>query len=135
MLIEILNILTWPVVTLVLAFRFGSSIEKLLPSSKLKLVFAGIEIETTPAELTAVIQETYRHGKITPAQWSWLERLSTEHAIKYDHKNDYAVLKPLRNSGMIREHPEGWLSNCETVSISPLGAFLLKSYKPLCGKN
>ncbi len=125
--IEILKVLAWPVVTLLLALGFRQTINGLVPGAKIKFKLAGIEVETTLNELTTVIQETYRHGELTKAQWSWLTRLSDERKIAYNHQEHYEDLRPLRNSGFIREHPEGWLSNCEHITITPLGEFLLKN--------
>jgi hypothetical protein len=125
--IEILKIIVWPLVTLMLAMRFRHAIEALIPGAKIKFKLAGIEVETTLKEFTTVIQETYRHGELTDKQWVWLERLKKEGKIPYNHQTDYHDLRPLRNSGLIREHPEGWLSNCQSVSITPLGEFLLKN--------
>jgi len=125
--IEILRIVAWPLVTLVLVIRFRSAIESLIPGAKVKFKLAGIEVETTLKEFATVIQETYRHGELTDRQWEWLRRLKKEGETRYTHDKDYHDLRPLRNSGLIREHPEGWLSNCESVSITPLGEFLLKN--------
>jgi len=125
--IEILRIVVWPLVTLILAMIFRPAIEALIPGAKVKFELAGIEVETTLKEITTVIQETYRHGELTDKQWTWLERLRKEPNIPYNHQTDYDDLRPLRNSGLIHEHPEGWLTTCQSVSITSLGEFLLKN--------
>jgi hypothetical protein len=125
--IEILRIVIWPLVTLIVVLRFGRAIEGLIPGTKLKFKFAGIEIDTSLKELTTVIQETYRREKIDDKQWAWLERLKKDGKSPYNHATDYEVLRPLRNSGLIHEHPEGHLTSCKFVSITPLGELLLKA--------
>lgn len=124
--IEILKIVTWPLIVLILAVCFRGVIKSLVLGSKIKLKLAGVEIETTLREFATVIQETYRHGRLTDEQWEWLGRLKREGRIPYDQAQ-YLVLRPLRNSGLIHEHPEGTLTGCESVSITPLGALLLKN--------
>jgi hypothetical protein len=125
--VEIINILAWPAVTILLVLRFSRTIDGLIPGAKVKFKFAGIYVETSLKEFMAVIQETYRHGELTKTQWAWLARLNKEGNIPYKHSEHYDDLRPLRNSGLIREHPEGWLAKCESVSITPLGELLLKN--------
>lgn len=125
--IEILKIIIWPLIALLLVLRFGRAIESLIPGAKVKVKLAGVEVETTLKEMTTIIRETFRQKELTDKQWVWLERLMTEGNIPYNNQTDHATLQPLRNGGLIREYPEGWLSNCQSVSITPLGEFLCKN--------
>jgi hypothetical protein len=91
-----------------------------------KFTISGVTIETTLPILEKSVNEGPRGRQLTSAQWEWQKRLQVEGRISYDHRY-YMELRSLRNSGLIREHPEGWLSNCEEIEITTLGTLLLEA--------
>ena len=127
LILEYISAIIWPFVTLILAFRFHDAIVSLLPKSKIKFTMSGVTVETSLAELEQSVSESLRGENLTSEQWEWLQKLKDSGRIPYDH-NYYKQLRPLRNSGLIREHPEGWLSNSESIDITTLGRLMLAAY-------
>lgn len=126
--LEYLKALVWPIVVLFLAIRFRKVIYGFVPGAKIKFSISGVTIETTLADLERSVSESLRGKALSVDQWAWLRKLRNSGRTKYDHV-DYEQLRPLRNSGMIREHPEGWLSNAEEIEITHLGRLLLEAYE------
>jgi hypothetical protein len=73
------------------------------------------------------VEESFRGRRLSSAQWEWLRRLRRDGRLPYDHQH-YDVLRPMRNAGLIREHPEGWLSNAQEIEITTLGSLLLDAH-------
>lgn len=121
-----LQILVWPCVTLFLLIRYRDVIQSLIPRSKVKLTISGVTVETTLETLERSVEASLRGRPLSQEQWAWLKRLRDEGRIAYDH-DYYDQLRPLRNSGLIREHPEGWLSNSKEIEITALGKLLLEA--------
>ena len=128
LILEYISALIWPFVALVLAFSFYDAIVALIPKSKIIFTFSGVQIETSLMELEQSVSESLRGKNLTAEQWGWLRQLKVSGQIKYDH-NYYKELRPLRNSGLIREFPEGWLSNSEYIDITTLGRLMLSAYE------
>lgn len=125
--IEYIKVLAWPVLVISLALLFKGVISRLIPGSKVKFKIAGVSIETSIPELEKSVTESLRGRKLTSEQWSWLRQLRDDGRSKYNHEY-YAQLRLLRNAGLIREHPEGWLSSADEVEITTLGFLLLEAY-------
>jgi hypothetical protein len=115
--------LVWPVIVLIALFRYRDVIRSLIPHSKLKFTIAGVAIETSLEALQRSVEESFRGRRLSLAQWDWLRRLSHGGRLPYDHQH-YDELRPMRNAGLIREHPEGWLSNAKEIEITTLGKLL-----------
>jgi hypothetical protein len=122
------QVLIWPAVALFALWRYREVIQSLIPRSKIKLTFAGVSIETSLDALQRSLEESFRGRHLTTEQWTWLERLHEAGRLPYDHAH-YSQLRPLRNSGLIREHPEGWLSKAEEIEITTLGGLLLEAHR------
>ena len=120
--------LIWPFVAIFLLLRYHGVIESLIPRSKLKLNIAGVTIETSLDTIERSVEEGFRGRRISSEQWTWLQRLRNEGRLPYDHAH-YDELRPMRNTGLIREHPEGWLSNSKEIEITTLGRLLLESHE------
>lgn len=111
-----------------LAIRFRKVISGLVPGAKIKFSISGVTIETALADLERSVSESLRGKALSEEQWAWLRKLRDSGCTKYEHAH-YDQLRPLRNSGMIREHPEGWLSNAKEIEITHLGRLLLEAYE------
>lgn len=120
------NVLAWPTAAVIILLRYREIIQTLLPSTKVRMTLGGVTIETTLEALQKSIEESLWDEQITREQWSWLERLSNGPQA-YDHKHDYDVLMPIRNAGLIRAQPRGFLTTAKSVEITSLGLLLLKS--------
>lgn len=127
LILEYISATIWPFVTLILAFRFYDAIVSLIPKSKINFTIAGVTVETSLAELEQSVSESLRGENLSSEQWDWLRKLKDSGRTPYDHKY-YMQLRPLRNSGLIREYPEGWLSNSEAIEITTLGRLLLDAH-------
>ena len=113
---------------LTIAFLYRSIIARIAPSSTFKVNLFGVEIETTIPEFEKSIEENFRGRQLSEEHWVWLRRLRDGRRIAYDHK-DYEVLRPLRNTGLIREYPKGQLSSAEEIEITQLVRVLLDAYE------
>jgi nicotinic acid phosphoribosyltransferase len=119
--------LAWPFIVLFGLFLYRDIIRSLLPRSKLKFTIAGVTIEPSIEVLQRSVQESFRGGRLSEAQWEWLRRLARDGRLPYDHKH-YIELRRLRNSGLIREHPEGTLTASDEIEITTLGRLLLNAH-------
>ena len=128
LVLNYLQILVWPCVVIFALLRYRKGIESLISQSKVKFDFAGVTIETSLETLELSVQESLRGQKLSLEQWSWLKRLKDEGWIAYNHTY-YDQLRPLRNAGLIREHPEGWLTTATEIEITILGKLLLEAWE------
>jgi hypothetical protein len=119
--------LIWPLVALIILLLYRSIINSLIPHSKLKFSIAGVTIETSLDTIERSVEESFRGRRLSTSQWTWLQRLRDEGRVPYDH-NYYKELRPMRNTGLIREHPEGWLSAAKEIEITTLGRLLLEAH-------
>jgi hypothetical protein len=119
--------LIWPLVALIIFLRYRSVINSLIPHSKLKFSIAGVTIETSLDTIERSVEESFRGRRLSTSQWTWLQRLRDEGRVPYD-RNYYKELRPMRNTGLIREHPEGWLSAAKEIEITTLGRLLLEAH-------
>lgn len=127
LLLEYVTVLVWPAVVLLIALTYRKLLVRLFPGSRVRLVISGVEIETTIPELESSISYSLRGKELTPKQWEYLHELLKHDPQPYDH-NEYATLRPLRNAGLIREDPEGTLTDAKEISITPLGRLLLDAH-------
>ena len=126
-MIEYVCVLVWPTVVIFALFLFRKDLRKILVKpEKIKFSIGGVTVETSIEQLAKSVSESLRGKKLSDEQWEWLERLSKTERLQYDHQF-YGDLRPLRNSGLIREHPEGWLSNSKEIEITTLGKLLLEA--------
>jgi hypothetical protein len=118
--------LAWPAAAVILLMRYQRIIEKLLPGTIIKWTLGGVTIETTLKILKKAIEESSSDEGISQAQWSQLEDLE-DGPREYDHTRDYDLLMPLRNSGLIRPRPRGFLTQAKKVEITALGRLLIQA--------
>jgi hypothetical protein len=126
--LEYLKVLIWPLVTIVLILVFRKPIIALIPRSKIQFTISNVTIETSLEVLEKSVKESLRGRPLTKEQWNWLKKLSENGRTSYD-PNSYDELRPLRNAGLIKEHPEGWLSNAKEIEITTLGSLLLEAFE------
>ena len=98
-----------------------------MPSTRVRLTMAGVTIEANFEALRSAIEESVWDEDINQAQWDWLDRLRREGRVEYDHARDYNLLMPIRNAGLIRALPRGFLTQAREVEITPLGRLLLEA--------
>jgi hypothetical protein len=123
---DYVELLTWPIVALVAIVLYRNIIRALLPGAKVKIMISGVTLETTLPIIEHSITESLRGEELTEEQWSWLKNLHTQGQIKFSEAG-LATLRPLRNAGLIRAHPKGFLQNAEAVKISTLGRLLVEA--------
>lgn len=120
------ELVTWPVVALLALVIYRNVIRSLLPGAKVKLTISGITFDTTLPVLEGSIVESLGDVDITDAQWAWLVKLRDQSKIEIK-EGELEVLRPLRNAGLIRAHPKGYLQNAKAVKISRLGKLLVEA--------
>ncbi len=126
-IVGISNATACPLAVVVIALVYRKSLAALIPNSRLKLSISGVEVEITPRELQQSVNVSLRGRHLSREQWDWLRRLRDSGRTE-NPKDEYKVLSPLRNGGLILEHPEGWLSKAEEIEITPLGRILLDAH-------
>lgn len=126
LLLEFVKALAWPVVAFLIACFYREVLRRLAPGSRLKFSISGVEFETSVPELEQSVEESLRGRKLTEEQWSWLRKLRDHGRSIYDPAS-YETLRPLRNAGLIREHPEGTLTNAKELEITHLGRLLVNA--------
>ena len=92
-----IDLLTWPVVTLVAVLLYRKAVYRLLSEGKVKITVAGVEIETTLPVVEASITESLHGAKLTDVQRNWLSRLETDGRTPVSNQ-EKAVLRPLRDA-------------------------------------
>ena len=125
-LLDFVKVLAWPIVVLVVALFYHRILQNLLAGSRVKFAISGVEFETSIPELERSVEEDLRGRKLSDEQWQWLRELREKGRTSYDKVN-YNTLRPLRNAGLIREHPEGTLTNAEEIEITHLGRLLINA--------
>jgi hypothetical protein len=135
--------LIWPVTLIILLLSFRRTLSSLLftllPKSKIKLSLFGIEVETTLPELETVTLATLG-GSLDKQQLELLRRLANEGPISYEPigvpKDQRKWIRPIRNAGLVKSIPvNAYLSETETLELTPLGSLLIRSRKTKDGKN
>lgn len=124
LLLDYVRALLWPSVAVFALVAYRGILASVIPGSKVKFTVSGITIETELRTLERSVTESLRGRRLTPEQWLWLRKLREEGRVRYDHQN-YPLLRPLRNAGLLREHPEGHLTAAEEIEITALGSLLL----------
>jgi hypothetical protein len=127
LVLDYLKTLIWPVIVIAALWRYHDVIKALVPRSKVTFTIAGVSIETSLETLERSVEESFRGRKLSEAQWNWLERLNENGRTTYNHSH-YLHLRPLRNSGLIREHPEGHLTDAQEIEITTLGRILFEAH-------
>ena len=141
--IQLAEALAWPVVVLIALWVVPNRLEAVIPrvagsfgGAKVKLSLMGQSIETTLPELQQVLQEQAGEP-LTGDQEAYLrsllgpdgriERKSVEGTTE-DYKD--AVLKPLRDAGLILTYPpHKRLDKATHIQVSALGRLYLKHAK------
>ena len=126
-ILEYLKVLISPLVITVLVLSFRKPIIALIPRSKIQFTISNITIETSLETLEKSVKESLRGRSLTKEQWDWLKKLNENGRLSYD-SNSYDELRPLRNAGLIKEHPEGWLTTAKEIEITTLGSLLFEAF-------
>ena len=127
LILEYVRALAWPAVVLIVAYCYRSTLRALIPGSRIKFSISGVEFETSIPELERSVEESLRGRKLSEQQWRWLRKLRDEGRSPYDHAH-YLELRPQRNVGLIREHPEGTLTSAQEIEITHLGRLLIDAH-------
>ena len=125
-LLNYIQVLVWPVVATLLGWMYRDVVRALLPEAKVTFTFAGLRIETTLPEVERSLTESLHDEKLTTMQWDWLKdlQLSCRKEISHD---DVSALRPLRDAGLIRAFPKGFLEHASAVEITRLGRILIEA--------
>ena len=124
LILEYLQILVWPAVVVFLLVRYQASIERLLPGAKVAFKIFNVTIETTLKTLQRSVEENFQGKSLSDCQWDWLTRLK-DRQIEYKYGMHNQDLRDLRNAGLIRPYPTGYLTTSKEVGITALGRLLV----------
>ena len=111
--------LAWPCVAVFFLIKYRQVIASLVPQTKVKLTIAGVTIEPSLQQVARAVQEPFPGGTLTQEQWNWLKRLKNGRQ-QYKHESDYDLLRPLRDAGLIRAYPTGFLTTAKEVATQRL---------------
>lgn len=120
------DLLTWPLVALIAIIIYRGVIRSILPGATVKLRISNVTIETTLPVIEHSITESLQGKELNAEQWEWLDRLRTQEKVPISDA-DRALLRPLRDSGLIRACPKGYLQNAKAVEITTLGRLLVEA--------
>jgi hypothetical protein len=123
---DYVELLTWPIVALAAIILYRNIIRSLLPGAKVKLTISGVTVETTLPIIEHSITESLRGEELTDEQWSWLQKLHAHGQTEFS-PDDLTVLRPLRDSGLLRAYSKGFLQNAGAVNITALGRLLFEA--------
>ncbi len=121
--LEYLKILTWPCVVAFILNRYRGVISSFLPRSKFKITFSGVTVETSLDAIQLSVEESLGGEQLTATQWKWLHNLRAKGRLPIKGE-DTDALRPLRNAGLIRNYPPGWLASANEIEITTLGRLL-----------
>ncbi len=58
-----------------------------------------------------------------------IEQIGKEGRVQFDYTRDYKLLMPIRNAGLIRPIPRGYLTQAKEVELTALGRLWLQARK------
>ena len=105
-------VLVWPLLIFVAMIIYRDVIRSLLPGAKVKLTILGIAIETTIPVIERSIAESVNGESLTNEQKEWLMRLKNGGEETFD-QSQLSALRPLRNAGLVKNHPPGFLQEAK----------------------
>jgi hypothetical protein len=120
------EVLAWPLVTVLGIVMYRDVLRSMLPGAKVKLTISGVTFETSIPEIELSVAESLRGRKLTSEQWSFLRKVWGAGRTAFV-QGQLDMLRPLRDSGLIRGQPEGFLQNANEVEITPLGRLLIEA--------
>ena len=123
---DYVELLTWPIVVLVAIILYRGVIRSLLPGAKVKLTISGVTFESTLPVIEHSILDSLGDVELTEEQWTWLVKLRSQGQIKISEA-DLEILRPLRDAGLLRARPKGYLRDAEAVKITTLGKLLVEA--------
>jgi hypothetical protein len=124
LILDYLQILVWPAAAVFLLVRYQPSIERLLPGAKIAFKLFNVTIETTLKTLQRSVEENFQGKSLSDSQWEWLTSLKNGQ-IEYQYGAHNPDLRDLRNAGLIRPYPTGYLTTSKEVVITALGRLLV----------
>ena len=123
MILQYFKVLAWPITAIVLVLLIRPQLRELLTGSKVKVSIFGVSIETTLPELQNAINE-HLSGTLEPNQMEYLVKLYQDSEKAYPdgvHSPESQLVRPLRNSGLVRTIPENSsLGNSRAIRITDL---------------
>jgi hypothetical protein len=128
LVLRYIQALAWPSVAVFFLITYRKVIESLIPQAKVKLTLVGVPIEITVQELARAVEEPFPGGSLTEEHWDWLKRLKKGRQA-FDYDNDNKLLRPLRNAGLIRPYPNGYLTIAREVEITKIGELVLEAWE------
>ena len=132
-LIQLIEIMIWPVVVLVAIFVLRPQLANLFSGSRVTLKFGVLSVETTLPELRKALLEGIGE-RLGLKQEQFLTSIPTQGKTFPSggwSESDYKeVLRPLRNAGLIRTHPTNkLLSHADSIKISKLVDLYLRALR------
>lgn len=129
--LKLLEIIVWPLVTLLALMLVRPSLTALLSGAKVRLSIAGQVIETTLPELQRIFEEQASEP-LTSQHVLYLRALRTDGGKGYpdgvQDSDEREFLRVLRNTGLIQLHPRGSrLRKATTIELSGLGRLYLQA--------
>lgn len=129
LVLSYMQALAWPCVAVFGLIKYRPVIESLIPQAKVKLTLMGVTIEISPPELARAVEERFTGGTLTQEQRDWLQRLKEKGPQKFEYGQDNALLRPLRNAGLIKPYQNEYLATAEKVEITSIGKLVLEAWE------
>jgi DNA-binding transcriptional ArsR family regulator len=121
---EIITALAWPLAAIIIAASYRGTAKALVAAAKLKLTISGVTVELTPRDIEATLRDALHGRHLTEEDWGRLARLRKLGRSALDHSIE-TKYRPLRDAGLIRVHPEGFLAQATDVELTHLGTLLV----------
>jgi hypothetical protein len=125
LVLDYVGVVVWPFVVGLASWWYRDVIHSLLPGAKVTLALVGQKIELTIPEIKQSVEDSLGGETLTDEQRDWLNVLYRVHRKNIEEK-DKQTLRPLRDSGLIRAYPKGFLQYAKAVEITTLGRLLVE---------
>jgi hypothetical protein len=126
-ILDCFRVLSWPIAATLISYWYRDVIRSLLPGAKITLTIVGLKAEATIPEIKASVEESLGGEPLTPEQRKWLQDLFREGAKDIQRDEDRGILRPLRDSGLIRTYPKReQIAYAKGVEITTLGRLLVR---------
>src|SRR5262245_25577122 len=117
--VQLVGLVIWPAAAITIALKYRKILAALAPGAEITPTIAEVTIKTTLREVERFVSDSLRGKPLSRAQWNWLRQLR-DGRMPFE-KTELGHLRPLRDAGLIRGHPEGFLQDAAEVELTQLG--------------
>ncbi len=131
-LIQILQIVIWPIVVLIGIAVLRPHLGSILSGAKVSINLFGVSIETTVPELQQIIEQQAGEP-LKDEQIQYLDNLAKSGAMQYpdgvkDIHEHSEIIRPLRNFGLVMTIPKNVsIGSAKSVTLTPLGHLYMRT--------